>query len=172
VNLAGCFAWRFWQSCLGCPFVCLRSAGRGRSVFEAGDPRCSSAGQRRPIFCQCLLAPLYAARQCYKNGRCGSRRGCLWPELWTRRPSLTSHCFLALVIPPASRSEVTAVERHPPVIPTAVEGSLLLRASAAANLKFSFRSFRLRPQIKPIPSSPPKATRRVRHHKIQDSTPE
>ena len=34
-----------------------------------------------------------------------------------------------------------AVERHPPVIPTAVEGSLLLRASAAANLKFSFRRF-------------------------------
>jgi hypothetical protein len=40
-----------------------------------------------PIFCQCLLAPLYADRQCYKNGRCGSRRGCLWLELWIRRPS-------------------------------------------------------------------------------------
>jgi hypothetical protein len=40
---------------------------------------------------------------------------------------------------------VTAVERHPPVIPTAVEGSLLLRASAAANLKILFPEiFRLR----------------------------
>ena len=56
--------------------------------YEAGDPRCSLAGRRRPIFCQCLLAPLYAARQCYKDGRCGSRRGCLWLELWIRRPSL------------------------------------------------------------------------------------
>ena len=56
--------------------------------YEAGDPRCSLAGRRRPIFCQCLLAPLYAGRQCYKDGRCGSRRGCLWLELWIRRPSV------------------------------------------------------------------------------------
>jgi hypothetical protein len=50
---------------------------------------------------------------------------------------------------------VTAVERHPPVIPTAVEGSLLLRASAAANLKILFPEiFRLRPQRKPNPTLP------------------
>lgn len=55
---------------------------------EAGDPRCSLAGRRRLIFCQCLLAPLYAARQYYKDRRCGSRRSCLWLELWVRRLSL------------------------------------------------------------------------------------
>ena len=100
---------------------------------EAGDPRCRSAGRRRPIVCQCLLPPLYAARQCYKNGRCGGRRGCLGPELWIRRLSLTSDSFLPFVMPFVLRNELSAVERHSPVIPTAVEGSLLLRTSAAAN---------------------------------------
>lgn len=77
-------------------------------------PRREILAVRQPAgggrFWQCLLAPLYAARQCYKNGRYGSRRGCPWPELWIRRPGLTSHSFLALVIPPAPRNEVTTME--------------------------------------------------------------
>ena len=104
--------------------------------YEAGDPRCSSAGRRRLIFCQFLLAPLYAARQCYKNRRCGTRRSCLWLELWIRRLSLTSDSFLALVIPPALRNEVTAVEA---CLPQAG-----LSCSAPRRfpiLKFSFRRF-------------------------------
>jgi len=68
---------------------------------------------------------------------------------------------------------VTAVERHPPVIPTAVEGSLLLRASAAANLKFSLRRFS-DSDHKSTRSHPPRPRRREEcgTHKIQDSTPE
>jgi hypothetical protein len=45
----------------GCPFVCLRSAGRGHLVFEAGDPRFSSAGQRQRIFANASLGRFCAA---------------------------------------------------------------------------------------------------------------
>jgi len=128
---------------------------------EAGDPRCSSAGRRRSIVCQCLLAPLYAARQCYKNGRCGGRRGCLGPELWIRRLSLKSDSFLPFVMPFVLRNELSAMQRHSPVVPTAVEGSLLLRTSVAANSNSLSGDFSTPTASQTHPTLPPKARRRV-----------
>ena len=73
-------------------FVCVpQDAGAcfARQEILAGRQPGFVWRRGRPSVCQCLLAPLEAARQCYKDGRCGGRRGCLWLELWIRRPSLT-----------------------------------------------------------------------------------
>ena len=59
---------------------------------------------------------------------------------------------------------MNAVERHSPVIPTAVEGSLLDPHLGGCKFEILLAQIlRLRPQLKPIPPFPPKAGRRMGH---------
>jgi hypothetical protein len=63
--------------------------------------------------------------------------------------------FSAFVMPFVLRNELSAVERHSPVVPTAVEGSLLLSTSAAANFNSLSGDFST-PTASQTPSHPRK----------------